>query len=204
MPTQKPSSWPGAFRFVPLPVVIMILLCSITTLGLAVSYTSDISRAPLKFAHYNRQRPSVARVFFYSATMPVLSILHALADSLLYYLGLVSPLCSLVSSIVFASGWLAQWTLWMDCEITAIGAQNSNYACFQADLKPDPSSFYRPLGVSKAIVDARAGFGGIVLGLYLIILGCAAAAVHKNRMARKHGSKLENKGYESELSPVLR
>lgn len=206
MPRNRSTRWPGCLCFIPL-IAFGIFATSVIAFGFAISYVRQISKAPLEryaVQYYGRQQPSNARVFFYSATMPFLSILHAIADIMLYFAASVSPLHSLVLSIVFSIGWLAQWTLWMDCEITTIGSQNSNAACFQNDFEPSSSSSFLPQGVSAASRDARVGCGGVVLAFYLITLGCAAVAVHQNRMRRKQGARLENKGDESELAPVLK
>ncbi|KAI9679795.1 MAG: hypothetical protein M1817_004809 [Caeruleum heppii] len=206
MLAQKHSPWPGRLRFVPLPVIGLVFLFSVTNLVFGIFYVKEISQAPRTDFEIlsDAERPSVARLTFYAATMPFLSILHSIANGILYLLSLLSPTYSLISSVIFIVGWLVQWVLWMDCEISGLGAQNDQHVCFRTDYMWSREVFYVPDTGSPTVALGKMGAGLLVLVLYLTLLGCAAAAVHKNRMARKHGSKLENKGYESELTPVLR
>ena len=77
----------------------------------------------------------------------------------------------------------------MDCEITAIGFDNSGGTCFQVDLDHKPHSEV-PTKSSEAIVNARVGVGFIVVSLYAAYLVFASLALSKNRKAIRSSDKL--------------
>jgi hypothetical protein len=127
------------------------------------------------------------KIIFYSATMPFLSIIHSIADLGLSQTKRLSPVYVVTASSIFFVGWLTQWTIWMDCEVTGIGFGNDSSACFQRDLDHIEPGLI-PTKSSEAVVNARAGVGFLVLFLYGSYMVCAALALHKNRQFRKLSS----------------
>ncbi|KAL8976986.1 MAG: hypothetical protein Q9177_006728 [Variospora cf. flavescens] len=125
-------------------------------------------------------------IIAYTLFMPFFTILQSLVDLALHFYLSLHPIYALVISVIYFTGWLTQWTIWMDCEITTIGFYNGPYpgACFQVNLEHAENSTV-PSKSSEGVVDARVGLGFVVLALYIAYGVMAALAVARKRKAAK-------------------
>ncbi|KAL9630913.1 MAG: hypothetical protein Q9204_004481 [Flavoplaca sp. TL-2023a] len=188
------NTWNGRIRHAPL-LNIAIFLVSIVTFGLAVSYAHDAIATPMQeqFIRQKRSRPTNSQIIAYSTAMPFFSILQSGLDLSLHFLISLHPVYSLVISILYFSGWLTQWTIWMNCEITAIGFDNAGEGdtCWQVNLEHRQYSEV-PILSSEAIVDGRLGLGGVAIALYAAYAVMALMAVLRNRRRSVKGVKIES------------
>lgn len=118
--------------------------------------------------------------------MPFFTILQSLADLALHFYMTLHPLYALVVAAIYALGWLVQWSIWMNCEVTEIGFDNAGTGgtCFQVNLKHARGSTV-PEKSSMAVVNARVGLGAVVLALYLAYVVLAALAIARKRRGGK-------------------
>ncbi|KAL8952135.1 MAG: hypothetical protein Q9222_001947 [Ikaeria aurantiellina] len=120
------------------------------------------------------------------AFMPFITILQSMLDLLLHIFLCLPPLyCAIIGSLYF-TGWLTQWSIWMDCEITSIGFDNAGKGetCFQVNLDRANETIF-PLKSSGSIVSARVGLGAVVIALYATYTVLAALALKKNRSGKQ-------------------
>ncbi|KAL8856065.1 MAG: hypothetical protein Q9178_007321 [Gyalolechia marmorata] len=183
------NTWNGRIRHAPL-LNIAILLASGVTFGLAVSYANASIRTPVdEYALISKTpHPANSKIIVYSTFMPFFTILQSGLDLVLYFLVSIHPLYSLVISTLYFVGWLTQWTLWMDCEISGIGFDNHEM-CWQNDLDHRKYSQV-PILSSEAIVDGRVGLGAVVIALYGAYFIMALMTVLRNRRHGGHSVKI--------------
>lgn len=118
--------------------------------------------------------------------MPFFTILQSLVDLALHFYFSLHPIYALVISVIYSTGWLSQWIIWMDCEITTIGFFNGGEPdnCFMRNLERAEYSTL-PSKASFEVVEARVGLGFVVLALYIAYGVMAALAVARKRKAAK-------------------
>ncbi|KAL9627992.1 MAG: hypothetical protein Q9204_006191 [Flavoplaca sp. TL-2023a] len=177
------NNWTGRLRFTPL-INIAILLASVVTFGLAVSYANASIKTPMdkQALIYMRPRPASSKIIVYSAFMPFFSILQSGLDLSLHYLLSLHPIYSLAISSVYSIGWLVQWSLWLHCEISSIGFDNAGRGetCWQVNLDHRENSMV-PFRSSEGVVNGRFGLGTVVIALYLAYWTLSLMAVLRNR-----------------------
>ncbi|KAL9018161.1 MAG: hypothetical protein Q9185_004523 [Variospora sp. 1 TL-2023] len=179
--------WTGRLRYTPL-LNILIFIFAVACFGPAASYANAAIKTPMDedAFRYKRPRPSNVIIIAYTLFMPFLTILQSLVDLALHFCFSLHPIYALVISVIYFTGWLSQWTIWMDCEITTIGFYNGGELenCFMINLEHAENSTV-PSKSSKGVVDARVGLGFIVLALYIAYGVMAALAVARKRKAAK-------------------
>ncbi|KAL8720128.1 MAG: hypothetical protein Q9225_002973 [Loekoesia sp. 1 TL-2023] len=200
--TNPANHWAGRLRHTPL-INVAILLCSIVTFGLAVSYAHDAIKTPMwqQALIYMRPRPTNQRIIVYSAFMPFFTILQSILDLSLHFLISLHPLYSLVISSLYFIGWLVQWSIWMHCEISGIGFDNAGKGetCFQVNLDHRKDSMI-PFRSSEGVVNGRVGVGAVVTALYAVYTVMAALAVMRNRQGSRRGGQALGMRKPSETS----
>ncbi|KAL8967330.1 MAG: hypothetical protein Q9197_005487 [Variospora fuerteventurae] len=179
--------WTGRLRYTPL-LNILIFLFAVACFGLAASYANAVINTPMSedAIRYERPRPTNGMKIAYALFMPFFTILQSLFDLVLHFCFSLHPIYALVISVIYFTGWLTQWAMWMNCEISAIGTDNGHdlNVCFQADLEGAGYSTL-PSKSSFEVVDARVGLGFIVFALYIAYGVMAALAVARKRKAAK-------------------
>lgn len=179
--------WTGRLRYTPL-INILIFIFATATFGTAVSYASAAIKTPMdeQALVWMRPRPSNSKIIVYSLFMPFFTILQALTDLALHFYLSLHPIYALVVSSIYFIGWLTQWSIWMDCEVSGIGFDNAGKGetCFQVNLRHALNS-YIPSKSSGGIVNARVGLGAIVIALYVAYGVMAALTI----LRRKRGGK---------------
>ncbi|KAL8851477.1 MAG: hypothetical protein Q9221_003577 [Calogaya cf. arnoldii] len=177
------KNWSGRLQYAPL-LNVVILLATVVTFGLAVSYANASIRTPMdkQALVYMRPRPSNSKIIVYSAFMPFFSILQAGLDLSLYFLISLHPVYSLAISSIYSIGWLVQWSIWMHCEISGIGFDNAGKGetCWQVNLDHRQNSMI-PFRSSEGVVNGRVGLGAVVIALYVAYFVMALLAVLRNR-----------------------
>ncbi|KAI4141822.1 MAG: hypothetical protein L6R39_005173 [Caloplaca ligustica] len=125
--------WITQGRYNPL-IIIIILTFSVAAFGLATSYANDAIKTPMdkQALIYMRPRPSNSKIIAYSAFMPFFSMIQSMLDLTLHFLVSLHPIYSVVISGIYFIGWLTQWAIWMNCEISGIGFDNAGQGetCF--------------------------------------------------------------------------
>ncbi|KAL8934639.1 MAG: hypothetical protein Q9216_005804 [Gyalolechia sp. 2 TL-2023] len=181
------TQWTGKLRYTPL-VNIFILIFAITVFGAAASYANAAIKTPMddQALIYMRPRPSNGKIIVYALFMPFFTILQSLADLALHFYLSLHPVYALVVATIYFIGWLTQWSIWMNCEVSGLGFDNAGKGetCFQVNLRHAPSS-YVPSKSSDGIVHARVGLGAIVIALYVAYGVMAALAVARKRRGGK-------------------
>ncbi|KAI4258264.1 MAG: hypothetical protein L6R42_005206, partial [Xanthoria sp. 1 TBL-2021] len=176
-------NWTGRLRYAPL-LNIAILLASVVTFGLAVSYANASIRTPMENQAevYMRPRPTNSKIIVYSTFMPFFTILQSGLDLSLHFLISLHPIYSLAISSVYFIGWLVQWSIWMHCEISGIGFDNAGKGetCWQVNLDHRKYSMV-PMRSSEGVVNGRVGLGAVVIALYVAYFAMALLAVLRNR-----------------------
>ncbi|KAI4089854.1 MAG: hypothetical protein LQ344_005113 [Seirophora lacunosa] len=179
--------WAGRLRYTPL-INIIIFIFAIAVFGAAASYANAAIKTPMdeQALIYMRPRPSNGKIIVYALFMPFFTILQSLADLALHFYMTLHPLYALVVAAIYALGWLVQWSIWMNCEVSEIGFDNAGTGgtCFQVNLKHAPGSTV-PEKSSMAVVNARVGLGAVVLALYLAYVVLAALAIARKRRGGK-------------------
>ncbi|KAI4193893.1 MAG: hypothetical protein LQ350_008090 [Teloschistes chrysophthalmus] len=161
-----------------------ILIISVLTFGLAVSYAHAAINTPMwpQALVYMRPRPSNSKIIVYSAFMPFFTILQSILNLTLHFLYSLHPIYSLAISSVYFIGWLVQWSIWMHCEISGIGFENAGKGetCWQVNIDHRKDGTI-PLRSSQGVVNGRVGLGAVVIALYAVYAVLAAMAVFRNR-----------------------
>ncbi|KAL8655310.1 MAG: hypothetical protein Q9226_003094 [Calogaya cf. arnoldii] len=186
------NNWSGRLRYAP-SLNVAILLATVVTFGLAVSYASASIRTPMdkQALIYMRPRPANSKIIVYSAFMPFFTILQSGLDLSLYFLISLHPLYSLAISSLYFIGWLVQWSIWMHCEITSIGSSNAGKGetCWQVNLDHRQNSKI-PFRSSEGVVNGRVVLGAVVIALYVAYFVMALLAVMRNRRGGGKSMKL--------------
>ncbi|KAI4115203.1 MAG: hypothetical protein LQ338_007893 [Usnochroma carphineum] len=179
------NHWITQGRYNPL-INVVILMFSVAAFGLAASYASAAIKTPINedALNFMEPRPPNGQIIVYSAFMPFFSMIQSMLDLSLHFLVGLHPIYSLVISIIYFSGWLTQWTIWMDCEITGIGFENDGDRCFQVKLDHRLYSMV-PSRSSDGIVNGRVGLGAIIIALYVAYGVLAALALTRNRRGQR-------------------
>ncbi|KAL8903870.1 MAG: hypothetical protein Q9207_003641 [Kuettlingeria erythrocarpa] len=181
------NHWAGRLRYIPL-VNIAIFILTIAVFGAAASYANAAIQTPMdeQALIYMRPRPSNGKIIVYSLFMPFFTMLQSLVDLAFHYYLSLHPIYALVVSATYFIGWLVQWSIWMDCEVSGIGFENAGKGetCFQVNLAHGPKSRV-PSKSSEGIVNARVGLGAIVIALYVAYGVMAALAVARIRRGVK-------------------
>ncbi|KAL8944831.1 MAG: hypothetical protein Q9211_000438 [Gyalolechia sp. 1 TL-2023] len=192
MATFANNNWTGRLRHAPV-INIGILLASVATFGLAVSYASASINTPMddQALIWMRPRPANSKIIVYSAFMPFFSMLQSVLDLSFYYLVSLYPIYSLAISSVYFLGWLVQWSLWIHCERSGVGFENAGRGetCWQVNLDR-PENSYVPFRSSEGVVNGRIGMGTVVVVLYLAYWVMSLMAVLRNRRGSATGYKL--------------
>ncbi|KAL8663673.1 MAG: hypothetical protein Q9202_003619 [Teloschistes flavicans] len=170
-----------------------LLSFSVITFGLAVSYAHAAIKTPMwpQALIYMRPRPSNGKIIVYSTFMPFFTILQSILNLLLLTLYSLHPIYSLAISSVYFVGWLIQWSIWMNCEISGIGFDNAGEGetCWQVNIDHRKDSMI-PLRTSEGVVNGRVGLGAVVIALFGVYAALAALAlVRKQRGGRSMGMK---------------
>ncbi|KAL9026401.1 MAG: hypothetical protein Q9196_004927 [Gyalolechia fulgens] len=214
MATFANNNWTGRLRHAPV-INIGILLASVATFGLAVSYASASINTPMddQALIWMRPRPAnryailnetadqtreklltdlgCSKIIVYSAFMPFFSMLQSVLDLSFYYLVSLYPIYSLAISSVYFLGWLVQWSLWIHCESSGVGSENAGQGetCWQVNLDR-PENSYVPFRSSEGVVNGRIGMGTVVIVFYLAYWVMSLMAVLRNRRGSATGYKL--------------
>ncbi|KAI4186160.1 MAG: hypothetical protein L6R41_003652 [Letrouitia leprolyta] len=187
--TVTSFQWPDKLRYAPL-INSLVFIFAITVLGTAVSYANAAIKTPMdeQALIYMRPRPSNGKIIVYSLFMPFFTILQSATDLLLhlYLSSPLQPIYALVVSTIYFIGWLTQWSIWMNCEVSGIGFDNAGKGgtCFQVNLNHAPNS-YVPSKSSHGVVSARVGLGAVIIALYAAYGVMAALAVSRRNKGWK-------------------
>ena len=151
----------------------------------------------------NTDTSSVSRqLVFYTGTMPFLTLFWAALDIGLASMASLSPMHALISSIALLSGWLIQFSIWMQCELTAPVMQegfSGSPWCPNAQLSvfDDASTLQN---VTENLACARAFIGLVVAVGAFVYMVLAAVSVARNKKATKTNLPLyKNPEYEASL-----
>lgn len=103
------------------------------------------------------QHLSFHRFFvFYSATTPVLTIIHAALDLILYLMALLHPVYALIGSVIFVCGWAIQVAFWAQCDIPASLEIGTSYPRYQDNIQRDGKGSL--VGISATLAQAKVAF----------------------------------------------
>ncbi|KAL8869923.1 MAG: hypothetical protein Q9174_003909 [Haloplaca sp. 1 TL-2023] len=125
--------------------------------------------------------------------MPFFSILQSALDLSLEFLTSVQPTYPLTISGIYLTGWLIQWSFWLDCEFTGIGFENGHEICWHVDLDHRKYSMV-PSQSSEGVVNGRFSLGTVVITLYLAYFVTSLRAVLRGRKTVRNSIKLESVG----------
>ncbi|KAL8644309.1 MAG: hypothetical protein Q9210_007317 [Variospora velana] len=179
--------WTGRLRYTPL-LNILIFIFAVAVFGPAASYANAAIKTPMdeQALIYMRPRPTNGKIIAYTLFMPFFTILQSLVDLALHFYLSLHPIYALVISAIYFIGWLSQWSIWMNCEVTSIGFDNGGKGetCFQINLKHAENSTV-PSKSSEGVVNARVGLGFVVIALYVAYGVMAALAVARKRRGGK-------------------
>lgn len=214
--TRSNRCWSGSLRFLPV-ILTAILLFSVVTFALSIAHWQDMEKTPgdaYIIRNYTKKRPSSALVdipssslascilrevktkkltrhlshlFFYSCTVPFISIVHSSVDLLLYLRLNLAPTYALVGSVVMFLVWLVQLTFLMQCEVVGISDIGISKFCPNYGLE---SEWYDPLG---PVLSTFTAFGFLLSVGYIVYLSCAATAVSRAKKERMAGDGLPRK-----------
>lgn len=132
--------------------------------------------------------------------MPFLSILLSLCDLTMQYLHLFQPIYVIAASGVFAIGWIAQWAVWMDCEVSGLALDNGSGKCPQRNLQTTDVHGNNGLAVGNSVVQGRIATGFLVATLHVAAVGFAAIALHKARLGKRISSNVRMKELQEETT----
>ncbi|KAL9598715.1 MAG: hypothetical protein Q9219_004328 [cf. Caloplaca sp. 3 TL-2023] len=150
---------------------VLIFPLALAVFGIGVAYAKDAINTPMDKQSLvcMQPRPSNGKIIVYSTFMPFFTMLQSLIDLAAHAFSTLHPIYWIVVSSIYFVGWLGQWNIWMDCEITGIGFENDSGQCFQARLNHAERSMI-PSQSSAALVKGRMGLGGVLVGLYAAYL----------------------------------
>ena len=168
------------------PFFSTILPCTIFAPSAAVfvlniKYLDALSNATLTThaIETGRLSPSHFRLGFYTVAVPFLSLFQSLFVLVVHHFCRpVRPPAMMVMCAFFTAGWLVQWSIWMSCEVTALGLQGG--ACPQRDLV---------LEKQIVLTTARVTCGGLVWALYAVGFGIALRAYVEERRKTQEMNK---------------
>ncbi|KAL8966311.1 MAG: hypothetical protein Q9183_003426 [Haloplaca sp. 2 TL-2023] len=183
------NAWSGRLRRTPW-INAAILILSIATFGVAVSYANAAIKTPmlvnaqasaLPFLKNLRASRYVLRGHKHSSTCALDQAMGKMPSQ-------QQSIRTVVAAVYFI-GWLAQWSIWMNCEISGIGFENGGKGetCWQINIDHRQQS-YVPLLSSEGIVNARVGLGAIVMVLYAVYAVLSVLTVVK---AKRGGRSME-------------
>lgn len=126
-------------------------------------------------------------LFLHSNAIAMASTLAAIIELVLYRWGYLSPIASIIWSIVASGAWVYSCLTWAACESGDLGCVLPLYYWdtkvtdgFRSNNHIIPG-FEVPAGVPNGALEARLAFGGLLIVLHWIYLGFAAHAVKLNR-----------------------
>ena len=121
---------------------------------------------------------------FYSCTMAFLSIAHSSLNLTIPHFTTLAPLYLIFTSFIFVLGWLAQWGIWMDCEIVSIAPSRRRPTCPNNYLAGTRRVHWLA-GIEPSEVNLRVIFGGVALALYLALFVWSVAGQFRKNRVRK-------------------
>ena len=164
-------------QFLSLILPILIFASSVATFTLSMKYLDILSTARLTTYAIALERlwPSHFRLGFYTVALSFLSLFQSLFVLVVHHLWQpISAIATICVCATFSLGWLAQWMIWMSCEVTTLGL--SGGACPQRDLNLD---------TQRELTVARLACGGLIFVLYVLGFGLAWRSLYKERQRRK-------------------
>ena len=111
------------------------------------------------------------QLVFYGFTAPIITFFFIPTKLGLIAKGLISPVISIILSIVMMCGWIVQISFWFYCEISS-----------ESILEMIPS--WCPNAKESTVGDAKAFIGLFIVVAFCVVLGLSAAAVHRNRKSQ--------------------
>ncbi|PPJ55325.1 hypothetical protein CBER1_06425 [Cercospora berteroae] len=168
--------WSSGIRW----VLVAIFLMSLVTWAIGCAFTARFANAEIGDAPYYR-RISTAVLYFYAAGFPMATMLAAAIDFVLYMRGWLSPVVSIIWSIIAFGAWLWVLLMWgvtewspdtggvLDLYMYDYGVDNMDW-----DFVYGSGLFY-----------SRISTGGVAAFLTLVQLSFAARAVDLERKERK-------------------
>ncbi|KAI9792924.1 MAG: hypothetical protein M1816_001246 [Peltula sp. TS41687] len=168
-PSCSESPWTGFTRFIPL-VLLVILISSIVTLAVGIPYGIRVSRNDL--FHPPGVYSSIGELVVSTGLLPVLSIIQACVDIVLYHFSKLNPIYALVIATLWFSNWVWQNVWWGMC----YDYRSEMGSCMEW---PPTFDYPKPLPLTRII------FAVVIAVLYAVYLGFAASAVHRRRMAKR-------------------
>ncbi|KAI9778564.1 MAG: hypothetical protein M1835_004893 [Candelina submexicana] len=195
--------WSGGLRLVYL-VIVAILLFSICVIVPGAEYVKQVTTPPHGYASHHTYGDRhywengsiyVTKPIFYACTMAFLSIAHSALNLIVPHFTTLSPLYLILTSFIFVLGWLAQWGIWMDCEIVSIYPSRSRPTCPQSYLASNRRNNFLS-GIPPSETNMRVIFGGVALVLYLaLFVWSIAGQVRKRTIAKRDRlAKANNEG----------
>ncbi len=124
---------------------------------------------------------------FYAGTMPFITLFWAALDIGLASVASLSPVHALISSIFLLCGWITQFSIWMQCEMTAPNVDESfsgSEWCPNAQLSDHGSTLKSTTG---DIGTARAFIGLVVAVGAFVYMVLAAVSVARGRKVARTG-----------------
>ena len=118
------------------------------------------------------------RLIFYAGTMPLISTFWTAVDLGLALSTVLSPLHALVSSTFLLCGWIVQFSVWMECELTAPAMEESFDSapwCPNAMLSSHQSSLATTtenMAMAKSFIGLAALAGAFV---YMVLAAVSVA-----------------------------
>lgn len=122
--------------------------------------------------------PSI--LYLYSNAVPMASTLASAIEILLFQLGYLSPIASIIWSIIAIGAWLYSFMTWMVCEMADYGCVIPLYR-FQYEYGP----LERPTGTGPGLWECRLIFTMAVVAGYFVYLGFAGRAIDVQRKEEK-------------------
>ncbi|KAI5368383.1 hypothetical protein Slin14017_G034190 [Septoria linicola] len=158
-------------------VLVLLFFMSLITWAIGCAFTAKIANAEIGDASYY-YRISTAEVYFYAAGLPMATMLAAAIDFFLYQRRMLSPVVSIIWSIIAFGAWVFVLLMWGVTEWSPdTGGFLPLYMYYYV------SDSYDPYG--SGLFYGRVVTGAIAAVLALVQLSFAARAVELERKQRK-------------------
>ncbi|KAF2212999.1 hypothetical protein CERZMDRAFT_96675 [Cercospora zeae-maydis SCOH1-5] len=168
--------WSSGVRW----VLVAIFVISLVTWAMGCAFTERLAGAELRTSPTS-ERISSAEVYFYAAGFPMATMLAAAIDFALHTRGWLSPIVSIIWSLIAFGIWLFVLTMW---GVTEYSPDTGGWL---------PLYVYRDEPYGSNLYYPRIALGSVAAILALVQLSFASRAVELERKERKSKiSKLEH------------
>ncbi|KAM3423357.1 hypothetical protein BST61_g794 [Cercospora zeina] len=168
--------WSSGVRW----VLVASFLTSLVTWAMGCAFTARLANAELRTTP-SYKRISTTDVYFYAAGMPMATMLAAAIDFVLHMRGWLSPVVSIIWSLIAFALWLFVLTMW---GVTEYSTDTGGWL---------PLYVYRDEPYQTNVYYPRIALGSVAAILALAQLSFASRAVELERKERKSKvSKLES------------